>query len=119
MLKRCNCCRIQWKDASTFIRDPYIRYVGMQIYPDRPKFPCVYFFNHVSCGTTLILNIHKFGALIREPIPELVMAGEKECPRHCADVKDFLECENECHNAPFRRLAIKVLSKIRNQSTIN
>ena len=112
MLKSCECCNTQWNDIAEFMFDSAIKFIGMQIYPDNGKFPCVYYFNHAPCGTSLMLNIQKFSSLIKEPIPDLIMTGEKACPRHCMEVKNFLECENECHNAPFRRFAIKILNNI-------
>jgi hypothetical protein len=112
MWKTCNCCNINWEDNRKFLADPCIKYVGIQILPDLPGFSCVFFFDHVTCGSTLILDIHKLKDMIDEPIPELTMAGEKNCPLYCKDPKIFLECENECHNAPFRRLAIRVLKNI-------
>jgi hypothetical protein len=60
----------------------------------------------------MVLNIHKFQNMIEEPIPEAVLAGGENCSRHCIDLNDFLECDVECHNAPFRRLAVRVLKNI-------
>ena len=111
MWKVCNCCNVRWEDHHQFLEDSGIRYIGMQLDLENPRFPCVYFFDHARCGTTLVLNIRKFEDMIDETIPELTMAGGKNCPRHCADMENLLDCDNECHNAPFRRFAIGVLKK--------
>lgn len=112
MWKECNCCKVRWEDITGFLNDPNIKFIGMQLYLKTSDFRCLYHFDHTKCGSTLGIKIERFEGMIDEPIPRIIMAGQDACPRHCTDVKDFMECTNECHNAPFRRYAINVLSKL-------
>lgn len=112
MWKSCGYCKIHWQDPREFLKDPDIKFIGMQVNLKSTNHSCLYHFDHQACGSTLGININKFKDLLEEPIPELVMTGEENCPRHCTHIENFLECRNECHNAPFRRYALKVLKNL-------
>lgn len=109
MLKNCSCCNIGWEDNDTFINDPTVRLIGIQQNIQNPEYGCMYLFDHLTCGTTLAVKSDKFKNMIEEPIPARLMFGEDECSKYCIDLRNFLECEIECHNAPFRRLAFKIM----------
>lgn len=111
MWKDCS-CNIQWEDSVAFLEDPNIKFVGMQINLKSSKYKCFYYFDHTVCGTTLGVKINKFESMIEKPVPKFIMTGEDECPRYCSELNNFLECTNDCHNAPYRRFAIKILSNL-------
>jgi hypothetical protein len=73
--------------------------------------PLYFFFNHLECKSTIVVDADAFADLIEEPIPEGSLHGEEQCPRHCVKLEDLETCENECHNAPFRRLFIDRMVK--------
>ena len=97
--KNCS-CGSGWATREDFIRDPGIEPIGIML--AESESPALFFFNHAGCESTLAINVREFADLIEEPIPESVLAGSEDCPRHCITIEDLETCDLECHNAPFR-----------------
>ncbi len=110
--KSCS-CRVGWPTREAFVSDPDILPIGMTFLPHENSRRVYYFFNHASCRTTLAVDSDRFADLIEEPIPQNIMAGEKECKNHCTRLEDLEKCSTECRNAPFRRYFLDHLLKKR------
>jgi hypothetical protein len=108
--KSCACGTV-WENRELFIRDGNIDPIGMSLLPRKGTKQLYFYFNHKKCESTLMMDAEDFSDLIKEPIPQQVMAGEAECPLHCAHIEDLEECEHECRNAPFRRLLLDQIMK--------
>jgi len=108
--KSCACGSV-WEEQESFIRDKDIDATGMTILPRNGTTKLYFFFNHEKCRSTLAISADDFADLIEEQIPQKVMAGEEECPGHCTNIESLEKCENECHNAPFRRLLLDRIKK--------
>jgi len=107
----CKCCDAGWDDYIAFLGDSTIKLVGFQISLSLPDRGGYYYFDHLPCGTTLALKSELLSSMIDEPIPERSMQGTDECSKYCLELNNFPECKNECRNAPFRRLAIRILEE--------
>jgi len=108
--KKCSCGSV-WEKRDFFIDDDEIETIGMTFMPREHSPDLYFFFNHEKCGSTLAMKSDDFADLIKEPIPEIDMAGEKGCPGHCTSIDRLEKCENECRNAPFRRILLERLKK--------
>ncbi|MBD3403481.1 hypothetical protein GF420_11340 [candidate division GN15 bacterium] len=74
-----------------------------------------YYFTHTAagCGTTFGIEVEKFEKFITEPIPSEIKAGGAGCHGHCTSINDLEECHNECRYAPYRRLLLRMLEKLK------
>ena len=103
--KRCG-CGTAWATRESFIRDVDIDPIGMTTAPAEDSVRVYYYFNHLKCKSTLAMDAEDFAGLIEEPIPASTMTGEEKCPGHCTRIQELDKCDNECRNAPFRRLLV-------------
>lgn len=108
--KTCS-CGTKWASPQSLIRDSEIDPIGMTITDLKDVSRAYYFFNHLKCQSTLAINVEDFSNLVEETIPPQVKAGEEGCTGHCIRIEDLDACDNECHNAPFRRLLIERILK--------
>lgn len=109
-VKICNLCKATMS-MQEIVHNPDIRPIGMAFADDTVK-GAYYFFQHEipTCGTSFVLRVENLKAYIVEPTPSEVLAGTECCEHHCVNLEDLGECKQSCHNAPFRRFLLKMLS---------
>jgi hypothetical protein len=64
--KTCSCGRV-WASREAFVGDADIQPIGVTFAKDPPGI--FYFFNHMTCESTLAVDVEEFRDLIEEPIP--------------------------------------------------
>lgn len=109
VVKECPTCNEPFS-TQALLEDLMVDAVGMMLI-DEDLTMSAYFFNHLcpGCGTTFSVAIDKFRELIKEEIPDTLLAGSPVCDGHCTRLRDLADCDNPCSNAPYRRFLINVL----------
>jgi hypothetical protein len=106
--KTWSCGRV-WASRGAFVGDADIQPIGVTFAKDPPAI--FYFFNHMTCESTLAVDVEEFRDLIEEPIPPADLSGTPECPKRCTTMEDLQSCDLDCHNAPYRRFLIERIVK--------
>jgi len=106
--KTCGCGRA-WASRESFVGDADIRPIGVTFAKDPPG--VFYFFNHMTCESTLAVDVEEFRDLIEGPIPSADLSGTPECPKRCTTMEDLQSCDLDCHNSPYRRFLIERIVK--------
>ena len=111
MNKTCTGCKMEFT-LEDILQKAEIIPQGMQIEDDDMNWN-MFYFNHecAGCGSTFLIPVSEFLALIDEPIPSTLRAGTDLCEQHCTSLKDLSACSQDCRYAPFRRFLIKMLNE--------
>ena len=107
--KECGACRAIWMDWKSFIDDPKVRLLGLQVVPGMPD-ANVLVFEH-GCGSSISSLTSRLRHLVSEDepadnLPRLY--GTETCEGHCRSIADLEICNQPCGNARDRRLAIHI-----------
>jgi hypothetical protein len=114
--RTCPCCGAVFT-LTDLLESPEIEPLGMQFMDDALSVNELYFTHHAPrCGTTFVVPVLAFAALITEPIPTVNLCGTEVCSRKCATLIDVSACDVPCRYAPFRRLLNRMLHLRSSQS---
>jgi hypothetical protein len=107
--KKCGSCRVVWADWKSFVDDPAVRLLGLQVVPGMPH-ANVLVFEH-GCGSSISSLTSRLHHLVSEEdpadnLPRLF--GTDTCEGHCRSIADLEACDRPCGNARDRRLAIHI-----------
>lgn len=102
--KQCPRCG-QWFSMRDLLQNPEIKPLGLTFESSDYETNLFYFEHTVeNCRTTFIVPSIKFIPAIDEPIPTQVKTLREGCEGWCVKLEEWLECQNDCFHAPFRRL---------------
>jgi hypothetical protein len=101
-IENCSCCG-QDLTAADFIADPALELVGLACIDKDPK-QSYYFFIHndPGCGTSLLIDVHKFIPFIKGDISSDTKMNCECSESFCIHLKELKDCERECYLSPFR-----------------
>jgi hypothetical protein len=108
-IKQCKGCE-QWFSADEIVNDPDIRPIGMSFLANDFK-RAYFFFQHEipECRSSFLVDVTLLDQYIDEYIPKASLILTEDCARHCVRLEDLDNCQNACHNAPYRRFLLKMI----------
>jgi len=108
----------QWLSADEIINDLDIRPIGMSFLANNFK-RAFFFFQHETpeCGSSFLVDVSLLEQYVYEHIPEQNLIMTDNCARYCVNIEDLDNCQNACHNAPYRRFLLKII-EIKKEATI-
>lgn len=101
--KQCPCCGEAWTTREDFLGSPSVQIVGYQVNPKYLK-SGLFLFNHLTCGTTMAIEVRPFADLYDGPVFEENLRGTSECPEHCLYKDDLQRCPAKCECAYVREI---------------
>ena len=102
--KQCPGCE-RWFSLRDFLENPEIRPLGLTFESSDYETNLFYFKHAVDgCYTTFLVPSVRFMSAVDEPIPTQVKTLRDGCESLCVNFDDWVECQNDCFHAPFRRL---------------
>ena len=105
----CKMCGAKFT-VDDFFQNEELQPIGMQADEEDTEFS-LFFFNHMTknCGTTMAIPVTVFESRVEEPISKTRNAGSATCELHCTSIEDLSDCQQDCCNAPYRRLLLEML----------
>jgi len=109
VVKQCPLCRRDFT-LEEVLESAEVKPIGMAFEPGSFEHN-VYYFNHhcPGCGSTFVIPVERFIALIEEYISPEVLDGTAGCDQHCRRLDDLEACNEPCYYAPFRRFLLNRL----------
>lgn len=109
-IKQCKGCG-RHLSAYELINDPDIRPIGMSFLANNYARAFFFFQHEVSeCGSSFLVDVELLDQYIYEYFPEESLILTKNCDGHCVNINDLNNCQNACHNAPYRRFLLKMIA---------
>lgn len=85
------------------LADPDVVLLGYQAFSPNPV-EGMLLFNHMTCQTTLAIQVRSFRDLHDGPVHVESLAGTDACSGHCDTTSDLERCENRCSGAWVREV---------------
>ncbi len=107
-IKICPKCKAQLT-MHDLIYNPEVKPIGFSL--GETNIQSLFVFNHVKekCNTTFAIPANTFTSMIDEAIPQIIRADLPECEKHCNNLNDRIECQQNCKWAPYRRFFLSLM----------
>lgn len=111
--RTCGACRRRWFDAMSFLTDPDLAIVGLQVAPHLPEANLLVF-EH-ACGSSVSVRTARLRCLLPDPAqgeswPDRF--GTEDCRELCRCLDEWAACDRPCANARDREL-LRVILRIK------
>ncbi len=104
--RSCGSCGQSWPTWESFVFDPDLRLLGMQVVDNLPQANLVVFEHR--CGSSVSVLASRLRFLLPDHrklhLPSLF--GSDSCQEHCRVLENLALCDRPCINARDRRLAL-------------
>ena len=107
--RMCGACKHAWPTWHSFVLDPAVRLLGLQVQITNPDFN-VLIFEH-CCGSSVSILTPRLRHLLPEPElakPPALLMGTEQCRGHCRSLEDYEACDRPCSNARDRTLILLI-----------